>query len=199
MFKLPKGRQPTVLESSYFATARNDIEASLQALRQTLPSLPSFAINREDLLRIAEVKRLTALLFLRERLGNPNVPANIRPGDIPFYDNISTPNAIVPGAVETSLSACKSRLVSAIISLISTLPDSATLLWPLFVVGNSGLDDEEQRRFVLERLEDIQKTRNLGSVRRARMVVEDAYRARDLDHPRGKVWGHEGPGIISLA
>lgn len=194
--KISKRHQLTASESSYFAAARNDIEASLQVLRQTLPS---FAADQEDLLRIAETKRLTALLFLRERLGNPTISANIQPNDIPLYDSTPNPNAIVPGAVETSLSACKGRLVSAIISLISTLPDSATLLWPLFVVGNVGLDDEEQRRFVLERLEGIQKTRNLGSVRRARMVVEDAYRARDLDHPRGKVWGHEGPGIISLA
>ena len=139
--KLSKCRELTVGESSYFATARNEIEASLQVLRQTLPS---FAADQEDLLRIAETKRLTALLFLRERLGNPTLSPTVHPGNIPLYNNIPTPNAIVPGAVETSLSACKGRLVSAIISLISTLPDSATLLWPLFVVGNIGLDDEEQ-------------------------------------------------------
>lgn len=84
-------------------------------------------------------------------------------------------------------------------SLISTLPDSPTLLWPLFIIGNVDVDEDGHRRFILERLESIQKTRNLGSIRRARMVVESAYRAKDLDHPRGKVWGNEGNGIISLA
>lgn len=78
------------------------------------------------------------------------------------------------------------------------IPVSATLLWPLFIVGNAGLDDEEHRRFVLDKLETIQQTRHLGSVRRARIAVERDFRAHDLGH-HGKAWGDDGVAYISLA
>ncbi|PGH06732.1 hypothetical protein GX51_02173 [Blastomyces parvus] len=208
--KLMKTRQLTPQEISTFNTARSDIEAELRVLHQ---KLPSYASPQEDLLRIAETKRLAAILYLRERLGSPT-------GLCYFYpvEKFSPPqnkyqkhknnnginqsirnHATMPSSVETSSSGFKARIVNMIISLMENLPDSPTLLWPLFIVGNVGLDDEEHRRFVLDRLMSIQKTRNLGSVRRARMVVECAYRAKDIHFPRGKVWGDEGPGVISLA
>ncbi|KAK2741383.1 Anaphase-promoting complex subunit 1 [Myotisia sp. PD_48] len=205
-------------ESSHFNTCRAQIEASLQALRQTLPA---YAANRQDLLRVAEAKRLAALLYLRERLGNPHTSPFTHPVDMHFHRLGMTPfhpyatatgsggnwqsiltsaNLSIPlvGTIKSSPISWEERLVAGILSLISTLPDSPTLLWPLFVVGNAEVDSEEQRRFVLERLNGIQRMRNLGSVRGARMAIENAYRARDLEHPRGKVWGRAGPGI-SLA
>lgn len=167
---------------SYFTAAYDGIELSLRNLRQTLPS---HSANRKDLIRIAEIKRLTALLYLRERIGSPLSP-----------DNSGIDDAV---AVATNLrTPYKRHLVSSIIHLISTVPVSATLLWPLFIVGNAGLDDEEHRRFVLDKLEMIQQTRNLGSVRRARIAVEQAFRAHDLGH-RGKAWGDDDVAYISLA
>ncbi|EEQ90729.2 uncharacterized protein BDCG_05849 [Blastomyces dermatitidis ER-3] len=193
---------------SNFNTARIDIEAELRVLHQ---KLPSYASLQEDLLRIAETKRLAAILYLRERLGSPT-------GLCYFYsvekfsphqdhkhkhnNSINSPlshQATTLSVVETSPSGFKARIVNMIISLMENLPDSPTLLWPLFIVGTVGLDDEAHRRFVLDRLTSIQKTRNLGSVRKARMVVECAYRAKDIHFPRGKVRGDEGPGVISLA
>lgn len=75
----------------------------------------------------------------------------------------------------------------------------ATLLWPLFVLGNAGLDNEEHRRFVLDRLTDIQKTRNLGSIRRATMAVKHAFTRRDLCHPCERPWDHKKYQYLSLA
>jgi hypothetical protein len=85
------------------------------------------------------------------------------------------------------------------IKLISTLPDMATLLWPLFVLGNTGLENEEHRRFVLDRLANIQKTRNLGSVRRAIDAVKHAFVTKSLLASGNKSWGHETYRYISLA
>ncbi|PGH33022.1 hypothetical protein GX50_04168 [[Emmonsia] crescens] len=214
--KIMKTRQLTPLEISTFDTARNGIEAALRVLHQ---KLPSYASLQEDLLQIVETKRLAAILYLRERLGSPTGLCYFYPVERFYhhnthhkynkYNNNNNNNnrinpslsnqGIIPGAVETSSSGFRARIVSMIISLIDKLPDSPTLLWPLFIIGNVGLDDEENRRFVLDRLTSIQRTRNLGSVRRARLVVEYAYRAKDIGFPRGKVWGDEGPGLISLA
>ncbi|EEH03625.1 conserved hypothetical protein [Histoplasma capsulatum G186AR] len=208
--KVMKTRRLSPQEVSTFNAARNAIEDELRVLHQKLPSYAPF---QADLLRIAETKRLAAILYLRERLGSPAGLCYFYPLE-KFsrhhkhdpehrYNNTGNPSlgnqVTTSGAVETSPSGFKARIISMIISLIDTLPDSPTLLWPLFIVGNVGLDDEQHRRFVLDRLTSIQKTRNLGSVRRARMVVENAYRAKDIDFPRGKVWGDNEPGVISLA
>ncbi|PYH69518.1 MFS general substrate transporter [Aspergillus vadensis CBS 113365] len=40
----------------------------------------------------------------------------------------------------------KRTLVNKMIDLISSLPDSATLLWPLYVLGQTALDDQDHRR-----------------------------------------------------
>ncbi|EFR02624.1 hypothetical protein MGYG_09093 [Nannizzia gypsea CBS 118893] len=184
--KMSKRRPLSISEHSYFNNARNKLELELQNVQQTLPS---YAKDRDDLLRVAEVKRLTALLYLRQRLGPPRNSSILSP---------STPSPGPLVMVEPSTLVWKEKLVADIIAIISTLPDTATLLWPLFVAGSVDIDNEEHRRFILERLQNIQNSRNLGNIRRARLAVESAYRARDLDHPRGNDWGREGRGI-SLA
>ncbi|KAJ5470335.1 hypothetical protein N7530_007692 [Penicillium desertorum] len=75
----------------------------------------------------------------------------------------------------------------------------ATLLWPLFVLGNTGLENEEQRRFVLDRLANIQKTRNLGSVKRTIDAVKHAFVTKGLFSSCNKAWVHETYRYISLA
>lgn len=86
----------------------------------------------------------------------------------------------------------------------------ATLLWPLFVLGNVALENEEHRRFVLDRLLGIQRARNLGSVRRAIEAVKHAFATKDLDlgssssstggwQGWGQGWGQERFRYISLA
>lgn len=146
-------------EVSALVASRDALERSLHSLEQTLPTGSDESSN---LSRIAETKRLTALLYLRERLG-------MLPSTLP--QNETSPTS----------PTYRIQLITSIISLIKTLPNSSTLLWPLFILGNtsSGLD-ESQRRFVHERLTALQKVRNLGSVRRARLVVEDTWKKIDL-------------------
>ena len=152
------------------------ISTALLGLKQTLPQ---HSTGREDLERIAHIKHLAAFLYLNERLeAEPDIDDKKRLG-------------VSEG--------CKSRLILSMIKLISTLPDMATLLWPLFVLGNTGLENEEQRRFVLDRLANIQKTRNLGSVRRTIDAVKHAFVTKSLFSSGNKAWGHETYRYISLA
>ena len=130
-----------------------------------------------NLIKIAETKRLAALLYLHERRATMDIPELL----------YSAPRRGRPG------------LVSSIINLVSSLPTSATLLWPLFILGKSGLENEEHRRFVLDRLDDMQKSRNLGSIRRARMAVKRAFQTKDLDLPAGQEWSDDGFAFLSLA
>lgn len=153
-----------------------DISTALLGLKQTLPQ---HATGREDLERIAQVKHLAAFLYLNERL----------------EDKLDIDDRGRRGVSE----GCKSRLISSMIELISTLPDMATLLWPLFVLGNTGLENEEQRRFVLDRLANIQKTRNLGSVKRTIDAVKHAFVTKSLCSSGNKAWVHETYRYISLA
>jgi hypothetical protein len=86
-----------------------------------------------------------------------------------------------------------------IVESIATLPDMATLLWPLFILGNVGVEDEDHRRFVLDRLSSIQRLRNLGSVRRTIDAVKHAFGTTGLDCGIERAWGHESYQYISLA
>ncbi|OJI84802.1 hypothetical protein ASPTUDRAFT_119195 [Aspergillus tubingensis CBS 134.48] len=136
-------------------------------------TLPAHLQHREDIARIAETKRLAAFLYLIERVSS----TAYRRQFIPRTD--------------------KGTLVSKMIDLISSLPDSATLLWPLYVLGQTALDNQDHRRFVMDRLERIERTRNLGSVRRARTAMKDTFRIMDM---RYSVQRRDGRfGNISLA
>ncbi|KAL1962751.1 hypothetical protein VTN77DRAFT_9205 [Rasamsonia byssochlamydoides] len=232
--KILRTRSLTANEIKTFVAACEDIEASLRGLNQ---KLPSYCADTEYILQIAEAKRLTTMLYLKERLGSffssssssasssSSQQQQLSNCNSTFYSDYRKSTGDVPGnshnnnnsnttqSLSLSQSQClqspKHHLVNTIISLIAHLPKhnstSATILWPLFVIGHSsGLDDEEQRRFVLDRLRGIQQTRNLGSVRRALMAVEHAFRTRDLDlprrHGRRRAWGDDdGLGVISLA
>ncbi|KAE8146981.1 MFS general substrate transporter [Aspergillus avenaceus] len=120
-------------------------------------NVPAHSVARQDLALIAEVKRLAALLYLSER------------------------RSLLILSEQT-----RRHLVFSIIRIISELPDSATLLWPLYVLGHVGLEDEEQRRFILDRLERIEKTRNLGSIKRASIAVKRAFQLDDFNYPCGR-------------
>ena len=181
-----------VTEMEQYTSSSNEIETSLYFLKQRLPDHYAEK-NAHNLKRIAETKRLAALLYLRERLDliDDTTNNNIR-------SSTTDISVVVPSA--TARLVCKRHLVSSIIDLMSTLPDSPTLLWPLFILGNTGLEESEHhRRFVLDRLERIQRTRNLGSVHQTRLAVQRAFCLRDLDYPCGRVWGDAKSGFISLA
>ncbi|KAN0099341.1 Fungal specific transcription factor domain containing protein [Hyaloscypha variabilis] len=171
---------PSDFELSALAASRDNIERALHSLHQILPISASKCTK---LASIAETKRLTALLYLHERLCP--LPSTSNSGD-----RVSAHNP-------------QPKIICQIISLIKRLPDSPTLLWPLFMLGNvKGGLDEEQRRFVHDRLTALQRVRNLGSVRRARVCVEETWMRSDLRPGESNLLGRvkNGSGVlISLA
>lgn len=171
-----KDRRLTPTEAQHYTKISLNINTALLGLKQTLPQ---HSTGREDLEKTAQVKYLAAFLYLSERLE-----------DEPDIDGL--------GRLGVS-EECKSRLVSLMIEMISTLPDMATLLWLPFVLGNTGLENEEQRRFLLDRLANIHNTRNLGSVRRAIDAVKHAFLTKSLFSSGNKAWVHENYRYISLA
>ncbi|XRM36679.1 hypothetical protein ABZX51_000170 [Aspergillus tubingensis] len=128
------------------------------ALTNIQQFLPQHSSDRDDLARIAETKRLAAIIYLFNRIDGTT-----------YYTDVMT---------ETK--ADKDTFINALINVMTHLPDRATLLWPLYILGHASLEDEDHRRFVLDRLERMQRTRNLGSVRRARMAVKHAFRVVDV-------------------
>lgn len=158
-------RPLTETETASLTTRCNELERSLHTIQQIPPPVSDSIY----LAKVAEVKRITALLFLHERVFT----------------------LLQPTARSASALQHKGRLIDTLIQQISPLSNSPTLLWPLFVLGNASPEDEEVRRFVLERLNDLLKLRNLGSVRLARQLIEGKYRSWDLElegekRPKGK-------------
>lgn len=75
------------------------------------------------------------------------------------------------------------RLTARILPLLRrTSLRTHTALWSLFVVGALGVprEGDEERKAVMETLAALQRTRELGNVRKARRILEDVWRRRDL-------------------
>ncbi|KAI9728022.1 MAG: hypothetical protein M1834_007836 [Cirrosporium novae-zelandiae] len=162
-------------------TRRDRVERRLHLIEQHA-QLPTDAEKSnsislaEELTRIAEVKRLTTLLYLYTSLDQ----------SLPHH-----PHMI--------------RLTSKILTMIPRISlRTNTLLWPLFVVGTMGVqpDRDEDRKLILERLNALQKTRQLGNVKKARCVVEGVWKERDLRRTEDTRWrdiiAGRG-GLLSLA
>lgn len=189
---------PTKIESDFISSCE-EVEAALECLEQNLSTHSSPADSY--ILQIAEIKRLTALLYFNENLGEfvPSIPPLHR--SMSFSSSSPSPSLGCSSSHPLSCKQTKQRLVSSIIEHISALPnpDTVCVLWPLYVIGHStALEDESQRRFVLERLLNIQQLRNLGSVRAARRAVERVFRTKDLELP-GSKGGQQRNWVISLA
>jgi hypothetical protein len=111
------------------------------------------AENVGSMVQIAEVKRLSAMLYL--------------------HDRVTTRWTDSPG------NPFGKQLQDSIIAVLHNLPvTSGASLWPLFVLGNSPLEGTEQVEFVLDRLHQLESSRNLGSVHHARRRVERSIMAR---------------------
>lgn len=214
---LARQRRKMEDRNSHFIRKCEEVGMGLESLHQKLPALTS--PTESFILQIAEIKRLSALLYFTENLGDLVSPSSLSSAAIAHggqasYRTCSMPTCTVYPSPSSSFSsasstcsssstssatssssssstsknpiATKQRLVSTIIELISTLPNpnTASVMWPLYIIGHStGLEDEAQRRFVLERLRAIQATRNLGNVRQVRLAVEKNFRTMDLYLP----------------
>lgn len=155
--RICSSRALTAEETQHMDQSRSQLELALRTLRQHVPSTTS----NPNLALVAEAKRTTALLYLYDRFCS-------------FSLSSSDPDP------SEATSRHLQRLIDSLVSQLEPLPVTATLLWPLFVLANASPDNEQHRRFVLERLDNMLKTRNLGSVRLARRLVERKFRSWDL-------------------
>ncbi|OAA65592.1 Zn(2)-C6 fungal-type DNA-binding domain protein [Niveomyces insectorum RCEF 264] len=116
----------------------------------TSPSLPW----ADDMQRIYEAKRLAALMYLYARVDHSG----------PYKPHMV-------------------RLTARIVALLPGISTRTnTILWPLFIVATLGIrpESEEERRIMLAKLEELLQTRQLGNVRKARQIIVDVWKARDL-------------------
>jgi hypothetical protein len=133
--------------------------------------------SAETMIKIAEIKRLSALLYFHDRVVS----------QLPLSRfSLSGPHAVAD-------------LQKSIISSLEVLPSSSgATLWPLFVLGNSKLHDTSQVRFVIDRLAQLEASRYLGSVHHARRRVERDLRLRSMElHGHGEIgdtW--RGSGVV---
>ncbi|KAJ4366153.1 hypothetical protein N0V83_007788 [Neocucurbitaria cava] len=155
--RIRSSRALSAEELQHVDQSRSRLELALRNLRQHVPSTASSL----DLALVAEAKRTTALLYLYDRFSSFMLSSTDSESSDIAYRHLN-------------------RLIHSLVSQLESLPVTATLLWPLFVLGNVSPDNEQHRRFVLERLDNLIKTRNLGSVRLARRLVEKTYRTWDL-------------------
>ncbi|OTA92176.1 hypothetical protein M434DRAFT_32064 [Hypoxylon sp. CO27-5] len=153
---------------------RDNVERLLHQLYQQVPE--DFGSFKSEFVIIAEVKRLAALLYLYSRIdgAGPHEPHII-------------------------------RVTSHILSLVPKISlRTHTGLWPLFIVATLGIRPEcdEDRKLLLGRLAALQQTRQLASVKKARLIIEDVWKSRDLhpnDSPGWSILQGRRHGAISLA
>ncbi|KAF3023008.1 hypothetical protein E8E14_011109 [Neopestalotiopsis sp. 37M] len=132
---------------------RDQIERRLYSQDRIL-SASSTAFPEPELSLIAEVKRLATLLYLYGRID----------GASPQEHHMV-------------------RITQQILVLIPQISlRTNTILWPLFIAAVLGVRPEcdEDRKLILARLAALQETRQLGNVKKARRVIEDVWKARDL-------------------
>jgi hypothetical protein len=110
------------------------------------------------------IKRLTGLLHMRARIDH------LGPDD-----------------------SCVSELASRILSLIERVPiRSNIILWPLFMVATLGIgpDCDEQRLFILQRLNSLQRQRQMRYIKKARRIIIGVWKLRDAGDANMRTgWG----------
>lgn len=153
---------------------RDNVEKLLHGLRQEVPE--EFGSFQPELVVAAEVKRLATILYLYSRIdgAGPHEPHMI-------------------------------RITSHIMSLVPKISiRTHTGLWPIFIVATLGVRAEcdEDRKLLLGQLAALQQTRQLANVKKARLLIEDVWKSRDLRPDESHGWGilhgrRHGP--ISLA
>ncbi|KAK3656318.1 hypothetical protein LTR56_003019 [Elasticomyces elasticus] len=145
------------VSSTQLAQQRDIVERRLHSLKQ-LPSAQETLNSRfDEILLLAETKRLAALIYFYGRVD----------GVLPHQHPVN-------------------NLTSKFCDLLERISINTTvLLWPLFIIGTFGIQPEkdEDRKVVLDRLMAMQRTRQLAHVKKARRVIEAVWKARDLRAP----------------
>ncbi|KAH9227122.1 hypothetical protein K456DRAFT_1730403 [Colletotrichum gloeosporioides 23] len=152
------GPGPSEGDVSIHNGKRNTIERELHQMQNLSiqgAQKMSFSDEPHESGWISELKRLTSLMYLYARIDGCN----------PSHPHMF-------------------RLTTQILEIIPKISlRTNTLLWPLFTVATLGIrsDSDEDRRMILEKLHLLQQTRQLGNVRKARRIIEDVWKARDLE------------------
>lgn len=154
----------TLERSSSWDRKRDAIERKLHLMKDTsvpssLNKLLSKSAKEETLWLVPELKRLTCLLYFHARVDKSN------PSDLHMI-----------------------RLTGKILELLPRISlQTNTVLWPLFIVATLGVrpESDSDRKMILERLHLLQQTRQLGNVRKARQIIENVWKARDVNCCRG--------------
>jgi len=149
----------TRLHDDPASTRSNEAAGLMKQLSFLRQDLPIGLEHSEIMVKIAELKRLTAMLYLHDRV------VVTQPGNsLVFAQNLR----------------------NTIIKAIEQLPVGiGALLWLLFVLGTSNLSSHKQAQFALNRLHQLEKSRYLGSFYHARRRVERSIHRRILLHGGG--------------
>lgn len=140
------------------------------------PNNTDFNLAGNEIRAISELKRLATLMYLYARIDESS----------PYEPHMA-------------------RLAEKILEILPRIPlRTNTILWPLFILGTLGVrpESDDHRKIVLQMLNALQTTRQLGCVRKARKVIEDVWKARDLksiDSVKGWSILEGRHGNISLA
>ena len=121
---------------------------------------------RKNIEIIAEIKRLSTLLYLFARIDLETLYYNNGIRNKNFMEKYS------------EMQSVKNKLIE----LYNILPECPmSLLWPLFVFGLvCASDNDVERWFVLDKLVYLQKARELGSVKTAKDVLLAVWKELDL-------------------
>ncbi|KAK4893419.1 hypothetical protein LTR27_008315 [Elasticomyces elasticus] len=133
---------------------RDILERRLHLLKQLPSAQLTLNPRLDEILLLAETKRLAALIYFYGRVD----------GVLPHQHPVNS-------------------LTSKFCDLLGRISINTTvLLWPLFIVGTFGIQSEkdEDRKVVLDRLMAMQRTRQLAHVKKARRVIEAVWKTRDL-------------------
>lgn len=135
-----------------FKTRRNVIEEHLHSLRQRVSSGSDAA---DELLQVAESKRLCALIYLYA-----------------CVDNATPSSPVIQG------------LTRRVMAILADLPPKPSIIYPLFVVGTLGVCNEDDRRLVLDKFHSLIRTRCLATAVKARNITVDVWLERDMGRYR---------------
>lgn len=132
---------------------RHHLERQLHGYTPACP-IDEPGVDVPETILVTETKRLTGLLHLYSRVDH------LGPCD-----------------------PCISKLSSQILGLIRRIPArSNTILWPLFMVATLGIapECEEDRVFVLEKLDLLERARQMRYIKKAKRIIVGVWKMRDL-------------------
>lgn len=154
--------------SKYILFKRDELEYEITHLDQkiVIHEIIDDDKFRKNIEVIAEIKRLSTLLYLFARIDLETLCYNNGVRNKHFMEKYN------------EMQSVKNKLIE----LYNRLPECPmSLLWPLFVFGLvCASDNDDERWFVLDKLVYLQKARELGSVKTAKDVLLAVWKELDL-------------------